>query len=343
MSMTPVTPSAPTAIDPSLRAAWRRFLNYSEVSTRQKKLYRYLRQMIIVVAFSASTLAVASTFDLPKVVSDVLRLFLIILPLAGVAVMTYATQFAAGTTWIEYRVSAERIRSNIYLFRLQAGNYHSKPIDERRRLLLDSVEKADDRIETDKTVPYLQVLDDDISGRIDYETQHTNDNGISPITIQDYINYRVKPQLRWYVNRIQKDYTQMKRWRLTSLGIAGLGSALAGIGGDLVTMVAVTTALGAGVTLWMELRLHGYTYSIYHWAAISIQERLNQWEILSEERQADSEEQSKLVNDIEQVFWEESKRWRDQAIQAQSSSEDQLFANLSLEGSVTEPNEDDDL
>lgn len=352
MSANPPTPvssrqTSTSSIDPALQAAWRRFLNYSDVSTRQKKLYRRLRQAIIGIAFTASALAVLSAFQFLKDVeflSDLIRVALIILPIAGVAVMTYATQFAAGTTWIEYRVSAERIRSNIYLFRLQAGNYHSKSIDEQRRLLLEAVEKADDRIETDKTVPYLKILDDDISMNIDSETQHPNDDGVSQISIQEYLDYRVKPQFGWYVNRIRKDYTNMKQWRIASLIIAALGSVLAGIGGDLVSLVAVTTALGASVSLWMELRMHGYTYNIYHWAAISIQESLNEWNILSDSQKANGGIQSVLVDKIENIFWDESKRWRDQAIQAQTSSEEQLFANLSLEGAISDPhNEDDDL
>lgn len=336
----------PPQIDPALQAAWRRFLNYSDVSTRQKKLYRRLRQSIIVIAFSASALAVLSAFTFLKDIeflSGAIRIMLIILPIAGVGVMTYATQFAAGTTWIEYRVSAERIRSNIYLFRLQAGNYYNKPIGEQRRLLLNAVETADDRIETDKTVPYLKILNRDVTEYIDGETQHPNDDGISPITIQEYLDYRVKPQFSWYVNRIRKDYKRMQQWRITSLVIAGLGSALAGIGGDLVSLVAVTTALGASVSLWMELRMHGYTYNIYHWAAMSIQESLNDWDILSDEQKTDSDTQSVLVDKIENIFWDESKRWRDQAIQAQSSSEEQLFANLSLEGAISDPDNDDEL
>lgn len=76
---------------------------------------------------------------------------------------------------------------------------------------------------------------------------------------------------------------------------------------------------------------------------MSIQESLNDWDILSDEQKTDSDTQSVLVDKIENIFWDESKRWRDQAIQAQSSSEEQLFANLSLEGAISDPDNDDEL
>lgn len=335
--------------DAALIGAWRRFLDYDRVSSNQKKQYLDIRSWVIVLGLFTSTGAVLSTYIVAMLgvdsqAAEIIRIVLIILPIISVALMNYATQFASSTAWIEYRVGAEMIRSNIYLYRLKAGAYKDKDPYEGQKHLMAIVHSADMRIdEKNATLPYQQPIQGDIAERIASKTDNPNDKGINKINVQEYIDFRLRPQVNWYIQKIQSDYKDMRRSRILALVVAGTGSVLAGIGLGLEALVAVTTAMGVALTLSGETRMYGATYGIFHITSSSLQNELTEWEILPEEERKKPAAQAAFVERIERIFSNEREMWRTQAIQSQITAEQSLSRTITSDTGFSVQMDDDNI
>lgn len=341
--MAEVKKAALESQDPALLASWRRFLDYDQVSSNQKQIYSRLREVVIALGLLTSAGAVISIF-LQQVINSewiampvlgdlfiplglLLRIMLIIMPIASVFLMRYATLFASSTSWIEYRVGAETLRSHIYLYRMRAGEYkNADPITAKSKLL-DAIDAANTRIdEQTATVPYMQNYDDIINLVKNKTETPDKDNGLSPLTVQQYIDWRVQPQLRWYIQKIQRDYSILQREQALVLAVGGLGAVLSGI--NFEALVALTAAMSIALTSRSETRMYGATYGIFHWTAGKLQHHLHKWEILPDEAKQDVERQLEFVEAVENVFTQERELWRAQAIQSQSNSDNTINNQL---------------
>jgi hypothetical protein len=321
--------------DAALIAAWRRFLDYDRVSSQQKRDYQKLRGYVITLGLFTSAGAVFSGYvgQIPWIGNEMqnfLRLALIIMPIISVAMMNYASQFASSTAWVEYRVGAEKIRSQIYLYRLKAGGYGGLTSQAAQQKLLDSIQEFDQKIdEQGSTLPYMGTVDDTIYEQIAAKTDDpAEDKGTTPITVEQYLKWRVRPQINWYIHKIQNDYSKLQRERILALVVAGAGSVISGLNLGLESLVAVTTAMGVSLTLLSETRMYGATYGIFHYTAGRLQIEMNRWEILTDQQKTDPMMQIELVTRIEDVFDDERELWRAQAVQAQSTTDQAISSQI---------------
>lgn len=175
--------------DPALAYAWELYETYSNGSQAQKQANSGLRQQVIWLIFLTSVLAVAKTlpgvpwltgqmlagldaapwypFDTRWLVSisgGLLSATLLILSVATSAALAFAAQFTPLKAWIMYRVGADRIRSEIYLYRMRAGDYHDLSEDEARcrHIFLDRIEGINQDIyELETAPPFLQLTDEE--------------------------------------------------------------------------------------------------------------------------------------------------------------------------------------
>jgi hypothetical protein len=321
--------------DPALTAAWRRFLDYDRVSSQQKRDYQNLRGYVIALGLFTSAGAVFSSYagQIPSIgveLQNILRIILVIMPIISVALMNYASQFASSTAWVEYRVGAEKIRSQIYLYRFKAGIYKGLSAQQAQKTLLDAIQAADQRIdEENATLPYMDIVNDTIYEKIAKKTGSESDTGMSMApSADDYIEWRMRPQINWYIEKIQGDYSKLQRERVQALVVAGAGSVISGLALGLEPLVAVTTAMGVALMLRSDTRMYGATYGIFHYTAGRLQLEMNRWEILSEKQKSDSAQQTELVTRVEQIFDDERELWRAQAVQSQSSSDQAISTQI---------------
>lgn len=180
--------------DPVLTYAWELYETYSGGSGAQKRENTSVRRVIIMLIFLTSTLAVfgmlpgvdfASGFLFGALAwlgtvlrigffvsfaewlaglswSTTLSVMLIVLSVATTAMLSYANQFTPMKAWIMYRVGADRIRSEIYLYRLKAGRY--KDLDPEsediRTVFLRQIEAINRQIyELETAPPFLQMME----------------------------------------------------------------------------------------------------------------------------------------------------------------------------------------
>lgn len=324
--------TARTLNDTALQAAWMRFLDFDRGSVRQKKTQYRIRTPIIVLMFLASTLAVASTYgDSVGIIGDlrgVLRAALIVIPLAAAGLLAYASQFSPSLSWIAYRLGAEEIRQQIYLYRMQAGPYAGRDLESQQRLLLDQVQEASNQVHSiGAPVPYLQLSF--TTEPVKPPTDRPEDDGYSVLSGDDYVRLRVIPQTEWYLRSLNANYAKLRRWRIAILVVAGASSALAALGGE--PLVAVTTALGMAFAQYIDLKMYGHTYANYHHTAGRLIDEVSEWQILPPERRLDPDVVGPFVDRIERIFEDERNNWMRQAVQAQTANEQALMKQLGRE------------
>ncbi|HVO41328.1 MAG TPA: SLATT domain-containing protein [Aggregatilineales bacterium] len=358
-------PPSRSTSDPALLIAWRRFIDYDEASDAQKVEHTKIRRRVIYLGLSASVLAVmigylsthtyntanvidvaltwilqhlgsndpvAATKDLYTMLTTVVRVLLFAVPIALTYILGFASTFAPSLGWVSYRIGAELIRREIYLYRMSAGDYFGKSVDDQRKLLLESVGKADRRVqEIGAPDPYLNNArsDVDIAQHIDQKKTQPKDNGFNPMTLDEYIQLHVNPQIEWYINKSHSDYHSLRQWRRNMLVAAATGSILTAIDATLGPLVAITTAGGTAMSMYMELKMHGHTYGLYHPTANTLQLKLAAWNIADSAQQSDPAKIAALVKDIEDTFQAERDQWMQQAIQASNSFEQSLQRNVS--------------
>lgn len=324
--------TARTQADTALQAAWMRFLDFDRASIRQKRQQYRIRIPIIVLMFLASVLAVLITYrDSVGIVDDlhaVLRATLIVVPLAAAGLLAYAYQFSPSLSWITYRLGAEEIRQQIYLYRMQAGPYASQDLEGQQRLLLDQVQEASGHVhEIGAPVPYLQL--NFTTEPVKAPTDSPQDDGYSALSGDDYVRLRVIPQTEWYLRALSDNYTKLRRWRIAILVVAGASSALAALGGE--PWVAVTTALGMAFSQYIDLKMYGHTYANYHHTAGRLIDEVSEWQILPGTKRQDPAVLSPFVDRVERIFEDERNNWMRQAVQAQTANEQALMKQLGRE------------
>jgi hypothetical protein len=168
--------------DPVLMYAWELYETYSTGSQAQKQSNSGIRQRMIWLIFMTSVLAVITSLPgirqwleftvRPYMETNVggwttplgnftLSATLIILSVMTSALLAFAGQFSPLKAWIMYRAGADRIRSEIYLYRMKAGQYaqYSNDPNQARAVFLERIEKINQQIyELETAPPFLQLV-----------------------------------------------------------------------------------------------------------------------------------------------------------------------------------------
>lgn len=260
------------------------------------------------------------------------KIILIALPLIIAGTLTWIMQFMPGTAWIGYRVGAELVRYQLYLYRMSAGDFSGKGPNDQQELLLDRIKQARRRVDQlGSSEPYTLAVPADLASAVRAKCDDERDDGFSPLTVDEYLLYRIQPQREWYVRKLHRNYSDLRNWRAGVLFVTGLGAFLVAI--NLEPWVAVTTSLATAAGIFIDLKMYGRTYSIYHTAVMELDEEVARWLALPQDRKDEPAEISVFVKAIEDIFQRERERWMQQAMQSQTASEQSLLRNVNLANS----------
>ncbi len=403
----------------ALLSAWRQFINFDAASGEQKNTRTRIRSRIIWLGVITSFVAVsvsivvqpegrfngvdASTLhgmiynlyaDHWRLYKTFLQIVLAILPLLTTGFIAYASDFSPTLAWAVYRIGAEMIRREIYLYRTDADPYGQlKTVPEKAAKLTEHVKLAsqlekvyptdqmDNSVQRDyikqtlsgsSAIPFVQqigredgtdILDKirattDSSyhtlppptkweqklllytlksvqyilrplsalyrfmryqiSRLGYKAppedktttaasdkadidhskpatittempkpnlQAVEDDGFSPLTHQQYVEFRLVPQLNWYSARVQSDYYSLRVRKIVILFFGALGSLLVALSLSIPDLhleawVAVTSALVTALGLMIELKMFTHTYLIYNNTAQNLLALYSEWQSL---------------------------------------------------------------
>ncbi len=260
------------------------------------------------------------------------KIILIALPLILAGTLTWMMQFMPGTAWIGYRIGAELVRYQLYLYRMQAGDYTGQSSSGQQEQLLERVKQARRRVDQlGSSEPYTLPTPPDLAAAVKAKCNDPRDDGFSALTVDEYLLYRVRPQREWYVKKLHRNYNDLRNWRAGVLFMTGIGAFLGAVGFE--PWVAVTTAIATAAGIFIDLKMYGRTYAIYHTAVMELDEEVARWLALPQEMKDETAEVSDFIKRIEDILQRERERWMQQAMQSQTASEQGLLRNVNLANS----------
>ncbi|OUD12525.1 DUF4231 domain-containing protein [Thioflexithrix psekupsensis] len=240
-----------------------------------------------------------------------LSLFILLIPILISLLLAAVTRFNSGHKWLTLRASAEAVKREIYTYRATAGYY------------------SDDQLETDQSretilAKRLQLIGHQLmqtevnnSALKNYQgelpplnTLSNRDNGMSFLTPELYLIYRLEDQLDYYLNKTNQlaKRTQMLHW--AGLSIGAIGTLLAALSMEL--WIALTTALIAAITSYMEQHQMETSLRKYNQAAADLIGLRHWWMALSAREQADQMNIDNLVLECERVLQAEFSGWMEE-------------------------------
>jgi hypothetical protein len=324
---------SPDALNTTLLdRAWGLFHLYDHHANCAQKRFIILREWILFFGVLAVYLAVlqsiSSTWELwlnPQwfhdIVLELLRWFVILVPIAITVLLTGAVKFDRGTGWVILRSGAEAIKGEIYRYCCRVGHY--KNGEMRDRNFANSLQQISERlmktqvnqVGIDREIGSDSAKENDSSKNADFSSPITdkgndspkNADFSSPLTAEKYIKKRILDQLNFYRSKIKNIYRESQRlyWLVYILG--GLSTFLAAINQGV--WVAVTTTASTAIVSYIAIRQLDNTLINYNQAATNLDNLLVWWDSLSPTAQANFDNFEKLVNNAENILGTEVSGW----------------------------------
>lgn len=290
----------------ALTIAWQRYGELDRNARRALSHHLQLRGWAIALSVIATLLAVLSTlFPAPTPTHTALRVGLILVPIIGAAVATFANKFQQGERWLALRTGAEEIKKDIYLYRtlLQKS-------EERDQWLIDRVALI--QREVAETLGEELVLQE-YTGPL--PPTSGDDPGFHDLLPQDYLRYRLQRELAWHTTKTEQLQRNRLYFQAGVIAFGALGALLAALGGRLEIWVALTASLAAALTAWLELRRLDMVIRNYSRVILELKIIQDHWNSLSlEERTGDAF--FKMVLTTEEVLWKQHSQYISQMREA---------------------------
>lgn len=288
---------------PVLKTAWQRYAQFDAAAVVASAWHLRLRWWVIVLGLLATLLAVlADTTGQEGALGRLLGIGLIVAPIAASAVAALAGKFQQGERWLALRSGAEEIIKEIFLYRtvLQLEADRDRWLDDR---LANIQRRVHETIGGDVSIPpYAGPLPP-----YHNPADPHSDPGFTNLLAEDYLQIRLQDQLQWHIRSAARLRAVKARLQLAVFAFGGLGTLLAGLANipgleSLSVWVAVTTALAAAVTSWLELRRLESTGANYSRLIMELNLVLDHWHGLPVEKRS-GDEFFRLVVATERVLW----------------------------------------
>ncbi len=330
----------------TLLNTWARFAVYDQTASTIKDRFIGRRNIVIAITLIASvaSIAVGVLDDRNQTLAVMFAIVAIVLPLVGTYLMNDTIKVTGTTSWIEYRYTAEMMRMHLYLFRMRAGIYAAVAVDKANNLLAEKLNvlttQFNERKRDDLVPPEIEQprSDEAIQTAIKRANRYTpTDDGLSDMTIDDYILWRVDNQRDWYETKVTEDFRNFKRsFRLSQIALL-VGSIISALVGlielEVVLVVAVMNAISVALESWNNVSMIGKTYALFQITAKQLEDQKTVWEAMQDDTEMENEvERTKarkqFVQSIENVLLWEREEWYELALQSQSVGDQMIQGNL---------------
>ncbi len=291
-----------------LKRAWERFAIYDKNSNRHRDEYKNLTTRILVLGFLTSLAAILLTWFRttgPALQGSgliMLRITVIVLPILTSIGLAIFNGRKADNKWLLLRSSAETLKRKIYAYRVLA-------LYEPRAQLLDleqTVEDVSQRLmRTDVNEAALHIYDGPIPPEMFGAA--SKDDGLSPLTPQQYIDIRIGDQISFYQSRTGQKEAILRYYQVAILVIGGLGTFLAAIGAAL--WVPLTTAAATAITTYLLSEQFQETIVTYNQAETDLLNLELWWQALSPTDKRKPKNIRNLVNTTEALLGREFRGW----------------------------------
>jgi hypothetical protein len=301
----------------TLELVWHRFAEYDQNANRQQRSFARIQGSILILGVLGTALALTEfTFKTLVDVNDNLTYLaiertmyylLLTVPITITALIAAANRFSAGNKWIFLRASAESIKKEIYRYRARTEIYsdsETKSISRERKLERKVELLSSKLMQTEVNVSALKPYNGPIPPKYGAAP---GDDGLSFLTPERYMTYRLQDQLNWYRNRTVKLENRLKRLQWLIYIAGGVGTLLVAVGLEL--WIALTTALVTSLAAYLEYQQVEPTLMRYNQTATDLSNVRSWWVALSPEEESDPINIDKLVAQTETTIHSEHASW----------------------------------
>ncbi len=291
-----------------LRHAWERFALYDKNSIRHRDEYKTYTTRILVLGFLTTLAAILLTWfsttgpTLQGAGFILMRITVIVLPILTSIGLAIFSRRKADTKWLLLRGSAETLKRKIYAYRVLA-------LYEPRAQLLDLEKTVEDvsrnLMRTEVNEAALLVYDGPIPPKM-YGAAG-EDDGLSPLSAQQYIDIRIGDQISFYQSRTGQKEASLRYYQVAILVIGGFGTFLAAIGAAL--WVPLTTAAATAISAYLLSEQFQETIVTYNQAETDLLNLELWWQALSPTDKRKPKNIRNLVNTTEDLLGREFKGW----------------------------------
>ena len=300
----------------TLELMWQRFAEYDQNAKRQQGSFTRMQSSVLVLGVVATLLAITeflfkSNFDLSILsyfyTERAMYYVLLIIPIGIALLTTAANRFSAGTKWILLRASAESIKKEIYRYRTRTEIYSDRATKKTsREVKLEQKSEILSRklMQTEVNISAISPYNGPIPP---LNAAAPGDDGLSFLTPERYMTYRLQDQLAWYRSRTVRLEKQLKWLQWLIWGSGAVGTFLVAVGLEL--WIALTTSIVTALTTYLEYQQVENRLMSYNQTATDLENVRSWWISLSTEEQADPRNIDKLVGQTETTIHSEHAAW----------------------------------
>lgn len=294
-----------------LKTAWQRKQAYDINASRYQRRFLALRTGLAILSVLVVILSVLASRDFcnePTWISSwpfrcaidtTLKKSLLILPITITALLAFSVRFDRGQNWILLRGNSEALKMEIYYYRTRVGDYSQN----RDAVLSKRIKQLSQAL---RGSPIHQAAMDP------YEKENqppsAEDEYTDIVTAETYFQSRLDPQFEWYRKKAKKLARQLQLLQTGVYVFGGLGTFVATLENHL-GWVAVTTAVAAAFTNYLEVKRVEVSLVGYNQAADTLYDIRAWWFSLSNAEQEEKKNFSKLVSSCEAVIHSENASW----------------------------------
>lgn len=290
---------------PTLYAAWQLFARFETNARTLKRRIGALRIAALFLGVFSPVLAILDEFYGDQ--TNILRSFIIVLPILLSALLTASNRLERGGKWFILRAAAEGVKREIYSFRVGIDKYADLPTkDEYLASRLEDLYRK--LMETKVNSIGLKGYDEedhDLPPKIQHFAK--GDDGFSPITVEEYVRFRLDSQIKFYQSRVRKFHNNIRFWNFWIVLAGGIGTYLAATGQEI--WIAVTTAAVSAFTGYMEYNQMEDTLISYNQALANLETIQIWWRAQDKEKQNMPTTRDLVVAKTEDVLNAELLRW----------------------------------
>jgi hypothetical protein len=253
---------------------------------------------------------------------SIFQIALVALPLASAGLLAFASRFEAGNAWVTYRIASETIKRAVYTLRVRRS---LEEIQVKHLIALhDTVSTAQQIIQDSGVITPFDSAPRNLNSELikpSYVDVPAHDDGYGPLTLAQYIDWRLTPQANWYRMRIREQYPAARRYRAMILFVGAVGALLAALG--LGEFVAVSVAGVTALTAYLSLQQYEQNYGIYSHTIARLEDTTVKHSIRAG-AQENAKAQMAFVESIEEIMADERAYWRIAVLQGQNTTEETL-------------------
>lgn len=234
--------------EPVLKDAWRQFATYDHLAARLRTAFTRFQAWILLLGVLATLLGLIQA----QVGNDALHWAVATVPIVAAVLVAVAGRRAVGQRWVMLRAAAEAIKSEIYRYRtLAAGRArraaHDKQAGRQHDLAahLDYIETR--LMHTDASSGPLTPYDGPLPPQM-YGAER-DDDGLSPLDAERYLQIRVGDQLVYYHDRIRSLSRRRNTLQFLAIAATGAGAILAAAG--LEAWIGLTSGAAAALLAYL--------------------------------------------------------------------------------------------